>query len=171
MSRFTTRAVAERVGISDGTLFRHFGNKREIVLEAMTLLGADISTSLVDTGDAHADLQQFFGHRAAFVGAQGSVGRLIFSDELVHLAGDQGRECVSTWRRQSVGYLLERLRRLRRSGKLRTDLDLPAMGMLIQGTLLTFAMQASLGRAGSQDELESRIEHAWKALHTVLFKN
>ncbi len=169
VASFTTRAVAGRVGISDGTLFRHFGNKEEVVLEAMALLEAELVSGLVDTGDPRTDLEAFFRHRAAFVGAQGSVGRLIFSDELVHLAGETGRRKVEEWRRLSVGYLLERLGMLRARGRLRDAPDIPAMSMLLQGALLTFAMQASLGRAGTAEELEARIQHAWNALSIVLF--
>ena len=123
---FTTRAVATRVGISDGTLFRHFGSKQDIVLEAMDLLEAGIRDGLVSTGDASGDLEAFFRHRASFVGAQGSVGRLIFSDELLHLAGAEGHQRVERWRSLSVGYLLERLGVLKTTGRLRADLDIPA---------------------------------------------
>ena len=168
---FTTRAVATRVGISDGTLFRHFGSKQDIVLEAMDLLEAGIRDGLVSTGDASGDLEAFFQHRASFVGAQGSVGRLIFSDELLHLAGAEGHQRVERWRSLSVGYLLERLGALKTTGRLRADLDIPAMSMLVQGALLTFAMQASLGRSGSPDELAARIEHAWNAVRTVIYAN
>lgn len=169
VARFTTRAIADRVGISDGTLFRHFGSKQEIVLEAMGLLDAEIDAGLFDTGDALADVEAFFRHRAAFVGAQGSVGRLIFSDELVHLAGDAGRDRVAQWRRRSVGYLKLRLSRLMDQGRTSPQVDLPAMSMFIQGALLAFAMQASLGRQTSPDTLQTEIDHAWQALRRLLF--
>jgi AcrR family transcriptional regulator len=168
VARFTTRAVAGRVGISDGTLFRHFGSKEEIVLEAMGLLGQEIDASLVNTGEAMEDLRQFFHHRARFVGEEGSVGRLIFSHELVHLAGDRGRQEVAGWRRRSTAFLQDRLGQLQQSGHLRQDIDIPAMSMLVQGTLLTFAMQASLGPTGSPDDLLRRIDHTWSTLQTVL---
>lgn len=168
-SAFTTRAIAGRVGISDGTLFRHFGNKEDIVLEAMGLLELEIDRGLFETGDDLADLEAFFRHRAAFVGAEGSVGRLIFSDGLVHLAGEAGHRRIEGWRRRSVDYLLERLGRLEAAGRTRGGVDVPAMSMLIQGALLTFAMQASLGRTGSDEDLQGRIDHAWGALSTLLF--
>ncbi len=166
---FTTRAVAARVGISDGTLFRHFKNKQEIVLHAMELLGEQIDAGLVTTGSPMGDLKGFFRHRAALVGTQGSVGRLIFSDGLVHLAGDAGRECMGGWRQRSVGYLMECLSQLKAAGKLHPKLEVPAASMLLQGVLLTFAMQASLGRTGSSEALQARIDHAWSTLHTLLF--
>ena len=168
VSGFTTRAIAARVGISDGTLFRHFSTKEEIVLEAMELLRVEIEAGMVSTASPLEDLERFFRHRAAFVGAVGSVGRLVFSDGLVHLAGEEGRAEVARWRSRSVAYLRERLGQLEGAG-LDPRLDAAAASMLLQGVLLTFAMQASLGRAGSSTDLQTRIDHAWNALHTVLF--
>lgn len=168
VARLTTRSVAERVGISDGTVFRHFANKQEIILEAMALLEVEIDAGLLETGDALADLEAFFRHRASFVGAEQSVGRLIFSDELLHLAGDAGRARVEGWRRRSVAFLLDQLQALRTTGLIRADLDPQAAGMLVQGVLLTFAMQAGLRQAGSAAELARRIDQAWDTLRSVL---
>lgn len=167
---FTARIVAEKVGISDGTLFRHFGSKEEIVLEAINVLEVEIDAGMVNTGNARQDLEAFFRHRAAFVGAEGAVGRLIFSDNLLHLAGCEGRERLKDWRQRNVGYLLQKLSDLRMSGQLKDTLDIPAMSMFFQGILLTFAMQATLGRSGTYDELLARIDHAWDNLETILFK-
>jgi len=169
VARLTTRAIAGRVGISEGTLFRHFGSKEEIVIRAKDLLGAEIEADLVSTGDPLEDVETFFRHRAAFVGADGSVGRLIFSEGLVHLAGDAGRQRIEQWRMRSTGYLVDRLGQVGAQGRVRPGVEAPALVMLIQGALLTFAMQAALGRAGSRDELDARIDHAWGALRTLLF--
>ena len=169
VARFTTKAIAARVGISDGTLFRHFGNKKEIVLEAMALLGKDIEAGLTDSGDSLQDVEAFFRHRAAFVGEQGSVGRLIFSESLVHLAGEEGQECIAEWRKASVGYLIQRLTELKTSGRVKDSVGVSTMSMLIQGSLLTFAMHASLNRGGSRAELMARVDHAWRALHNLFF--
>ncbi|MBW2211320.1 MAG: TetR/AcrR family transcriptional regulator [Deltaproteobacteria bacterium] len=38
LRRFTTKAIAEKVGIADGTIFHHFNNMEEIVLAAMDQL-------------------------------------------------------------------------------------------------------------------------------------
>ena len=170
VAQFTTRAVAARVGISEGTLFRHFGNKQEVALEAMALLEQEIEQGLVETGDPLQDLEGFFRHRAALVGADGSVGRLIFSDTLVHLAGEEGRVALNRWRSKSVGYLSARLQTLHQAGRLNPGLDLPGVNTLFQGVLLTFAMQASLGRAGSASELQQRIDRGWNSLMVTLFQ-
>lgn len=168
ISHFTTRAIAGRVGISDGTLFRHFGSKQEIVLEAMGLLGTEIEAGLIATGNPMDDLEGFFRHRAAFVGVEGAVGRLIFSDEFGRLAGEEGQAQVEIWREHSVGYLIDRLKKLQLDERVRTDIDVTGLSMLVQGVLLTFAMQGSLGRAGTAEDLRPQIDTAWATLRTIL---
>ena len=169
VARFTTRAVAGRVGISDGTLFRHFGSKQEIVLEAMNLLEVEIEAGFVSTGDPLDDLEAFYRHRAALVGAEGSVGRLIFSDGLVHLAGETGRGRIVQWRLRSMSYLADRFGPLIEEGRVKPDVDAQALIMFLQGSLLTFALRASSGWAESESDLSARIDHAWAALQTTLF--
>lgn len=170
-ARFTTKAIARQVGMSDGSLFRHFGSKEEIVLAALDLLEVELDTSLVSSGDAYADLEAFFRHRAAFVGAERSVGRLIFSDELVHLAGEAGRARVAAWRQRSHRFLVDCLDSLQADGRAVSTVNAQAMAMFIQGSLLTFAMQAALGRGGSPAELQVRVDGAWAALRALLFPN
>ena len=104
------------------------------------------------------------------MGAEQSVGRLIFSDGLVQLAGEEGKQIVVRWRDMSREYLDERLEELSAQGRVRQGLDVPAVCTLMKGTLLTFAMQASLGRSGDEEELEHRIDDAWKTLSLLLFE-
>lgn len=165
---FTTRAIASRVGITDGTLFRHFRNKAEIVQAALDLLTEQIDASMVSTGPPAAALEHFFRHRAAFVGSEGSVGRLIFSEGLMHLSGEPGRARVRDWRRRSVEFLRHQLRPLHVQGTLAPGLDEGAAAVLIQGVLLTLAMSAAVG-APSTPGLSERIDDAWSTLTTVLF--
>lgn len=171
VEQFTARKIAGIVGISDGTMFRHFRNKVEIVNEAIELLEQQMTESLVDTGSPRQNLEAFFRHRAAFVGEKGSVGRLIFSENLFHLAGEEGRARLAKWRDLNVQYLLRNLSAMNEEGTLRQDTDLPAKALLFQGVLLSFAMQASLGKGGTKDALNARIEHAWRNLQAVLFNN
>ncbi len=168
IAHFTTRAIASRVGISDGSIFRHFENKEEIVLAAMELLSLELQNGLDETDDALKDLEQFFRHRAAFVGAEGAVGRLIFSDEFVRLAGDKGQNTIAGWRMKSVGYLLNCFCRLQSEGRIRSDLPPQSLIMLTQGLLLTFAMQASFATPNPIEQLNEQIDLAWNTLNTIL---
>ena len=164
---FTTKAIAARVGITDGTLFRHFDSKAEIVLEAMGVLGEGIDAGLSQGAEPMADLEAFFRHRAAFVGSQGSVGRLIFSEGLMHLAGEEGQQVIRGWRRRTMAFLTTRLQALDDHGRLALTVD--ESTLLLQGTLLTFAVSAALGEAPGGVALQDRIGAAWGTMASTLF--
>ncbi|MCB9668293.1 MAG: TetR/AcrR family transcriptional regulator [Alphaproteobacteria bacterium] len=166
VGRFTTRAVAERAGLSEGTIFRHFHSKEEIVLEAMARLEASLDVSMVETADPLADLEGFFRHRAAFVGEQASVGRLVFSDEVAQLAGMAGVQRLRDWRGRSLGWLERRLAASAALGQIRVDLAPRAAAQVIQGMLLTFAMAAAVG--DDRMDLGTRVDGAWLTLRTLL---
>lgn len=53
----TTRAIAERAGVNEVTLFRHFGAKADLMVEAMGVAASKLMPELVaPTGDLEADL-------------------------------------------------------------------------------------------------------------------
>ena len=166
---FTTRAIAERVGITDGTLFRHFSDKKEVVLAAMDRLEEELLVDLVADGPPIERLERMFRRRAAFVGSHDSVGRLIFSEELVHLAGEPGRAKVAGWRSASLGFLLSALTEARAAGATGPDIEPRSLVPVVQGMLLTFALHGHLGLARTPSELALHIDDAWRTLRTLLF--
>ncbi len=165
---FTTKAVAQRVGISEGTLFRHFVSKEQVVLEAISLLEREMEKGLVETGDDLRDLETFFRHRAAFVGAEASVGRLVFSPELLHLAGPKSSNRIKSWRAKNMDYLATKLSALHTSHKLQSKLGVGALKLFIQGLLLTFALQPSFETTKAQADLQPRINQAWSSILLLL---
>ncbi len=54
----TTKQIAEAAGVSEVTLFRKYGNKGELIKQAITAQASDIDfeTAAVHTGDVTADL-------------------------------------------------------------------------------------------------------------------
>lgn len=166
---FTSRAVAEQVGITDGTVFRHFASKEEIVAAAMDLLEAQMFPlpSPPDGGPLGA-LEAFFVHRARLVTRRGAVGRLVFSDQLAHLAGEAGRERVRSWRERNLAAVAELLEQLARSGGLRADLPPVALVPIVHGAILTFAMRGALDAAPEDEALEADIRAVWRTLRALL---
>lgn len=169
-ARFTTRAIASRVGITDGTIFRHFKDKQEIVLAAMDLLEQEITREMHHVADPVERLEAWFRHRAAYVGATGSVGRLIFSEQLVHLAGPAGAERVAGWRRHNLEVLTATITEAGAAGRTVAGLPPIALAQVVQGILLTFALQGSLERIASAPPLEARVQLSWQTLKTLLFR-
>jgi len=169
VGRLTARTIAKRIGVTDGTLFRHFEDKQEIVLAAMGLLEAALLADLEVQGAPIERLEQMFRRRASFVGTHSSVGHLIFSEQLVHLAGEPGRDKVVGWRRATTGFMFTALQEAQAGGSIKAGLKIPILAQVIQGVLLTFALQANLGVAESEEQLSSRIDASWATLQTLIF--
>ena len=67
---FTTRALGSRVGLTDGTIFRHFDSKAEIVLAALDVLEERMFAVVPDDPDPLIRLEAMFAHRARFVAGE-----------------------------------------------------------------------------------------------------
>ena len=170
LAQFTSRAIAARLEISDGTLFRHFKNKREIVLAAMERLDELMFDDLPSReGDPVACLERFFRARATLVGDEHSVGRLVFSDQLPLLAGEEGELLAAGWIERTLGFLAECVGRIAASGQLAVALPIPAVVQLIQGQVLTFALIPRLPPQLSMP-LQDRVDMAWMTLNRLLFR-
>lgn len=170
LRQFTTRAIALRVGITDGTIFRHFADKQEVVHAALDLLEEEMF------GQDHPDLpplerfEDFFKRRAKAMGARGSYGRLLFSEQMVHVAGETGRKRISGWRARNVAIVAGCLRELHQAGRLATPLPPEALLPLVQGVLLTFALHANLAGDAPDPTLDARVDQAWNTLRTLIVR-
>jgi AcrR family transcriptional regulator len=169
LGRFTAKTVADRVGIADGSIFRHFANKKEIVLAAMDLVEETLFPDLESANEEPLTrLESFFKHRAKVIGTGGSVGRLVFSNELAHATGQEGWERIRSWRRRSLGLVLDCLHELGDMGRLKEGLSPNEAAQVIQGRLLALMLERSMLQSAPPD-IEERISKAWVALRHLLF--
>lgn len=169
LRRFTTAAIAARVGITDGTIFRHFKNKEEIVLAAMDRLEETMFTEAFPTeGDPLHRLEMFFRRRAKLLGEQASVGRLLFSEQLSNAAGEEGLAKVKSWRARNMQFVGECLQGLQGSDW-PEGLETSDIAVVIQGSLLTFAFQRTMSET-TETELDLRVNRAWQTIER-LFKS
>ena len=168
LRRFTTRAIAEKVGITDGTIFRHFKSKDEIVLAAMELLEEKMEMDAFPSDeDALVRLEKFFRRRAALLGGQSSMGRLMFSEQLVHAAGEAGRAKLGAWRQRNRAFVLSCLQELETQERLPKGTEAQGVLVILQGTLLTFAFERVL-QDRQRPDLETQIQHSWQTLARLL---
>ncbi len=165
---FTTQAVAARVGITDGTIFRHFKDKQEIVLAAMNRLeDVMFSEPLPADSDPALRLEKFFRRRAALLGGMAPMGRLMFSEQLAHAAGEAGREKLRNWRQRNLAFVGSCLTELADEGRLRPKLAPRELTRIVQGLLLTFSFERMLADTILPD-LDKRIDQSWHTLRALL---
>ncbi len=166
----TTRSIAARVEITEGSIFRHFASKQEILLEAMDILEEELFPELQAEPDPDP-LQQlgaFFISRARLLGGDSSLGRLAFSDQLAATLGEAGRERMRAWQQRSRDMLQRWLGQLQAAGDLRSALPVSELVPIVQGRLMAFAMER-IRQPRVPADLDARIDAAWAALQQLLF--
>lgn len=163
LGRFTTQAIAAEVGVTDGTLFRHFGSKEEIVHAALDRVEARLFEGFPpEDPDPLVRLERFFRFRAALVAANPVIARLAFSEELPHAAGERGAAQVKHWKDRSLDFVVGCVEEAAEQGRIPQGLPTREVGVLILGTLL------ALVRFGELASGASTVDRAWSAVRRVL---
>ena len=149
-SDITTAAIAQRMGLTQGALFRHFPSKDAILQAVMSWaserLLARIDAAIHDAASPVAALEAVFMTHIDFIAQHPGVPRMLFS-ELQRPTETLPRRMVQTL----VEHYRERLQRLLAAGQalgeLDTGLDTQAAATLFVGTVQGRVMQSLL--AGS----------------------
>lgn len=121
-SDITTAAIASRMGLTQGALFRHFPNKDAILQAVMTWVAerlmARVDRAAATASSPLAALEAVFLAHADFVAEHPGVPRMMFG-ELQRPGETLPKRVVKTM----IGHYGERLRTLFEEGKTRGELD------------------------------------------------
>jgi AcrR family transcriptional regulator len=86
VKKVTTQAIADRVGVAQATIFRHFKTRDSIFSDAIEWLAGQLFKTLSGcfSSDAPPDqrLQQLIGKQLRFISEHKGLPRLLFSDRL-----------------------------------------------------------------------------------------
>lgn len=143
----TTQAIASRIGVTHGALFRHFPDKAAIwrtVFDWLgTRLGRVADTAIATGGSPLEVLERLFHAQVAFVADNPGVPRILFH-ELQRPPGSP----LQALARNIVGGYRERLktliRRAKDAGELPSGLDEEAAAVLFVGTVQGLVVQSTL---------------------------
>lgn len=146
-ARVTTQAIAERIGVTHGALFRHFPDKQAIWAGVFAwlpvALGAAVESAFREGRDPLDTLERVFHAHVGFVATHPGVPRILFH-ELQQPDGagprQQLRETVGRYRQRLVG-LFEAART---EGQVAPDLDTEAAAVLFIGTVQGLVLQTTL---------------------------
>ncbi len=150
----TTAAIAERMGLTQGALFRHFPNKDAILQAVMTWV-AERLLSRVDQASQGiaspiAALEAIFMTHVDFVAQHPGVPRMIFG-ELQRAGETAPKRMVQTLIRQYGERLYRLIEVGKEQGELDKELDTQAAASLFIGTIQGLVMQSLL--AGVVDNI------------------
>jgi len=146
----TTTAIAERMGLTQGALFRHFPTKDAILEATMSWVSqrllARIDEAAAAAGSPLAALEAVFRAHVDFVARHPGVPRMVFA-ELQRGRDSLPRKLVQTM----IRHYGERLRKLLDAGKAAGDidpqLDVDAAATLFIGTIQGLVVQSLLAGA------------------------
>lgn len=146
-SDITTAAIAQRMGLTQGALFRHFPSKEAILQAVMSWVSGRLLTRIDQAIHAApsplAALEAVFMTHIDFVAEHPGVPRMLFG-ELQRPSDSLPRRMVQTL----LEHYRERLHRLLQAGQaqgeLDAGLDVAAAAVLFVGTIQGLVMQSLL---------------------------
>jgi AcrR family transcriptional regulator len=140
LARFTSKAIALEVGVSDAALFRHFATKEEIVLAVIDRVEEVLFEDFPPAGaDPIERLGLFFRRRIQVTREHPGVARLVGSEQLAQAAPPEGVARVTGFRERSRSFVRGCLAEAHRAGLLAGGVGPEEASVLVLGALLALA--------------------------------
>ncbi len=165
LKKLTTQAIADRVGIAQPTIFRHFKSRDEIFTAVITWVGESLFKVIggIFSGPGPADdrLHQLILKQLAFMNKRRAIPRVLFSDRL-HLESPQLKAVVQSMMDGYVQNLTRLLEQGVEEGTFRHDLEPQQAARYIVATIQGLVMRWSVYEFNFS--LEKEAEPLWQFL-------
>ncbi|MCF6287513.1 MAG: TetR family transcriptional regulator [Candidatus Hydrogenedentes bacterium] len=146
-NEITTAAIAERMGLTQGAIFRHFPNKDAILKAVMEWVAerlmSRIEKAIAGEASPLVALERMFLAHVDFVSEHPGIPRILFG-ELQRAEETAPKRVVKTLIRHYGARIRELLEEGKTCGELRADLDVEASATLFIGTIQGLVMQSLL---------------------------
>lgn len=165
LKKLTTQAIADRVGIAQPTVFRHFKSRDEIFGAVINWVGDSlfkvVGGLFSGAGPADERLHQLIVKQLAFMSKHRAIPRVLFSDRL-HLESPQLKSVVQ---KMMDGYVQRMTRLLQQGieeGAFRQDLEPEKVARYIVALIQGLVMRWSVYEFNFS--LEKEAEPLWQFL-------
>ena len=161
----TTQAIADRMGVTQGAVFRHFPDKEAIWLAVFAWvresLGAAFAAAIRKGKSPLGKIEQAFLAHVAFIAANPGVPRVMFHE--LQYPGDSPvrsdvRAMITNYRQR----LMQLFAHAKAQGELAEDLDTGLAAVLFIGAVQGLVIHASL--AGDEAAMVRRARRMWPLL-------
>jgi AcrR family transcriptional regulator len=159
VKQLTTQAIADRVGIAQPTVFRHFASRDAILRAVMETVGSTmlalVTGVLAGHGPADQKLQQLLARQLRFISRRRGISRVLFSERLHHEDPELKaivRRMMEAYTDKVAGLVAEG----QSSGRFRPGLDSHHTAVmilaLVQGLVVRWSISDFTFDLDSQDE-------------------
>ncbi len=169
LKKLTTQAIADRIGIAQPTIFRHFKTRDAIFAAVINWVGDSlfkvIGGLFSGKGPADERLHQLILRQLGFISQHRAIPRVLFSDRL-HLESPQLKGVVQKMMERYVQHLEKLLRQGIEEGAFRADMDAPRVARYIAAMIQGLVMRWSIYdfNFSLEDEAESLWQFLWPSL-------
>ncbi len=169
LKKLTTQAIAERVGIAQPTIFRHFKSRDAIFGAVIGWVAENLFRVLeqLENEQTPADerLQKLLRRQLAFVGKRRGIPRVVFSDRL-HVESPALKAAVREVYQRILGRIARLLTEGQETGRFRADFEPEEtaryIGALLQGTIMRWSIM------DFNFSLEEEADALWRFLWPAL---
>lgn len=164
---FTMARLAEEVGIKDGSIFRHFKDKQEILNAVIERIEEIlVATAPRELDDPLERLEAFLTTRMHAVASQPGLLSIVFSDQLTHAMGDEGRRRVAELRNRGRAFVRSCLEEAVEKKLINSDTDIESSALLINGMVMSLLFASKDGAI--EGPIEQAGRRAWRAFAQIL---
>lgn len=168
LNRLTAAELAREVGIADGTIFRHFRDKQEIVLLAIGYLREILSQDLLPEHVPPLDrLESFVQNRLRLAEAHADLYALAFSDRLKEAAGERALALLTELAESTLTFVEDCLKAAQKEGTVDAQLPAHTLAIVLLGTIHASAALRTLRHWRTEDPPDA----VWKTLKLLLSRS
>lgn len=171
LRRLSVAAVARRVGLVPSGIYRHFKNKDEILDAVLDRVEQRLLANVQASRSAHADpvacLKDVLMRHIRYLreGKIISVPRMIFSEDTNSDAPERKRRVLRVFN-QYIGQVSEIVRLGQARGRIRADIDVETIVMMLFGIVVPAGILWHLTDGGY--DVTRHAQRAWKLLNAMI---
>ncbi len=171
IKKVTTQAIADKVGIAQPTIFRHFKTREAIFTAVIGWISENlfkaISQGVQDNAPADEKLRQLIEKQLGFISKHRAIPKVLFSD-LLHLESPRLRSALQEVIRRYCNRVIQLINQGIEEGIFREDIDAEKtaryLTAMIQGLVLRWSVYEY------DFPLNQEAKSIWKFLHPALYK-
>ena len=169
VQNLTISRIAERVGISEAALYRHFDGKLDIIAGIIEFVGSKMEDKFpgvsAEENSALEELKSIFLRHLEFIENTPGTARLLFSDE-VHFNDSELRKKLKRVLDSRLRFIESLIGRGQTEGTVRNDISPSRLALTFIGLIQSRVLIWSLG--GREDQLNQDDEALWKSFESMI---